>query len=69
MVSARFEERLSALEKELAALKAKVEGISDAKPWWERIAGTFQDNPVYEKAMKLGRQYRRSLGRNTSKGK
>lgn len=69
MASARFEERLSALEKELATLKAKVEGMSEGKPWWERIAGTFHNDPVYEKAMKLGRQYRRSLKRNTSKGK
>lgn len=61
MASGRFEERLSALEKELARLKAKVEGTVQEKPWWERIAGTFHNDPVYEKAMKLGRQYRRSL--------
>lgn len=66
MASGRFEERLSALEKELAQLKAIVEGMVDERPWWERIAGTFQNDPVYEKAMKLGRKYRRSLRRSAS---
>jgi len=69
MASGRFEERLSALERELARLKAKVEGLVDEKPWWERIAGTFHNDPVYEKAMKLGRQYRRSLNPGASAGK
>jgi hypothetical protein len=69
MASGRFEERLSALEKELARLKAKVEGMTEEKPWGERIAGTFHNDPVYEEAMKLGRQYRRSLKRNASSGK
>ena len=48
------------LEEELARLKSQVEKAGASKPWWERIAGTFQDDPVYAKAMKLGRQYRRS---------
>ena len=69
MASARLEQRVAALEEELRRLKAKVEGMAEAKPWWERIAGTFQDDPVYEKAMRLGRQYRRSLGRKASSGK
>lgn len=61
MGPAQLEKRVEALEKELARLKNKVEGPDASKPWWERIAGTFQDDPVYEKAMRLGRQYRRSL--------
>jgi hypothetical protein len=60
MASARLEERVAALEEEMTRLRTKVEGASDAKPWWERIVGTFQDDPVYQRAMKLGRQYRRS---------
>ena len=60
MTSAQLEKRLAALEEELAKLKEKVQGQDASQPWWERIAGTFQDDPVYEAAMKLGRQYRRS---------
>lgn len=30
-------------------------------PWWERIVGTFRDNPEYDEAMRLGREYRESL--------
>jgi hypothetical protein len=61
MGPAQIEKRVEALEEELARLKSKVEAATPLKPWWERIAGTFQDDPVYRKAMKLGRQYRRSL--------
>jgi hypothetical protein len=60
MASTKLEERVAALE-EVAKLKSKLEGPEASKPWWERIAGTFQDDPVYEQAMKLGQQYRRSL--------
>lgn len=63
----QLEKRVRALEEEMATLKSKIEGTDALQPWWERIAGTFQDDPVYEKAMKLGRQYRRSLGRRPGK--
>ncbi len=61
MGPAQIEKRVEALEKELARLKSKLEATTLLKPWWERIVGTFHDDPVYEKAMKLGRQYRRSF--------
>jgi hypothetical protein len=69
MASAELEGRVAALERELAKLKAEVRDKATPTPWWERIAGTFQDDPVYAKAMKLGRQYRRSLKSGTSQGK
>lgn len=70
MTTTTFEKRLSALEEEMARLKSKVEGMETApKPWWERIAGTFENDPVYAEAMKLGRQYRNSLRPRTSRRK
>jgi hypothetical protein len=60
MTPAQLEKRVAALEAELSRLKTKVEGADASKPWWERIAGTFQDDPIYAKAMKLGQQYRQS---------
>jgi hypothetical protein len=63
MVSTALEQRVATLESEFAKLKSKVESVNAAKPWWERIAGTFKDDPVYDRAMELGRQYRKSLSR------
>jgi hypothetical protein len=61
MTSTKLEKRVAALEEELARRKSKVETAEPAKPWWERIAGTCEGAPVYEKAMKMGREYRQSL--------
>ena len=52
MTPAQLEKRVAVLEAELAKLKSKVEGYDASKPWWEKIAGTFQDDPIYEEAMK-----------------
>jgi len=60
MTPTQLEKRVAVLEAELAKLKSKVEGPDASKPWWERIAGTFENDPIYEKAMKLGQEYRRS---------
>ena len=66
MTPAQLEKRVAALEAEVASLKGKYEASHAAKPWWERITGTFQGDPVYEKAMQLGRQYRQSQKPGTS---
>ena len=29
-------------------------------PWWEKIVGSFANDPAYEEAMQLGSQYRES---------
>jgi hypothetical protein len=57
----QLEERLAYLESEVAKLKAKAESDSLPVPWWEKIAGTFAENPAYDEAMELGREYRESL--------
>ncbi len=59
MSKTEVEKRLSALEKEVAFLKQKIEKDEKAKePWWKQIAGTFADDPIYDEAMRLGREYR-----------
>lgn len=60
MGKANLEKRMAELEQELATLRKKVESLTGTKPWWERISGTFQNDPIYEQAMKLGRKYRRA---------
>jgi hypothetical protein len=57
----QLEERVAHLETEVARLKGKVESDLSSRPWWERIAGTFADNPAYDEAMQLGQEYRNSL--------
>jgi hypothetical protein len=57
----QLEERLAYLEAGVAKLKSKAENDSTPIPWWEKIAGTFADNPDYDEAMQLGREYHESL--------
>ena len=57
-----LEERMTALEMEVKQLKQQFNpDAADKTPWWEKIRGQFKDDPVYEEAMRLGREYRESL--------
>jgi len=67
MSDVKIERRMADLEKEVETLRKKVEELAGSKPWWERIAGTFDKDPVYEQAMKLGRKYRRAQRSNGSR--
>jgi hypothetical protein len=63
MATVSLEERVTALETELAELKRRLEAERPREliPWWERIFGTFADSEEYEEAMRLGKEYRESL--------
>ena len=64
MSNAQLEKRLTALEQEVARLKAGIgEKSRDKLPWWERIRGAFANDPAFDEAMRLGRQYRRQSGK------
>lgn len=61
MSNTEIEKRLAALEAEFALFKSRVMNKNqNEKPWYEKIAGTFADDPIYDEAMKLGREYRES---------
>ena len=60
MASARLEACVSALKAAVAKLQRQLEERDLIAPWWEQIAGTFQNDPLYERAMRLGHQYRQS---------
>jgi hypothetical protein len=62
MAAGSLEERVAALEAEVARLKQERTGSAGLQqPWWKEIWGTFKDDPVYAEAMRLGREYRESL--------
>ncbi len=59
---ASIEQRMKVLEEEVARIKARLaESPNSQQPWWEKIWGTFANDPAYEEAMRLGREYRESL--------
>ena len=62
MATVPLKERVEILEREVARLKSRLENTAPAgRPWWEQIAGTFADDPAFEEAVRLGREYRESL--------
>jgi hypothetical protein len=62
MASSDLEKRVAALEAEVAKLKAEsTKSAANQRPWWEEIAGTFADDPAFEEAMRLGREWRESF--------
>jgi hypothetical protein len=61
MSAANLEKRMEVLEREVRSLKRLVKkSKSDQKPWWERLAGTFENDPVFDEIVEAGRKYRKS---------
>jgi hypothetical protein len=58
-----IKERLEHVERELESLKKQITGVTPArkKKWWNEIAGSFENDPIFAEAMRLGREYRESL--------
>lgn len=62
MPTATLEERVAALDTEVARLKQERPNEAQSKkPWWEQIRGTFKNDPDCIEAMRLGREYREAL--------
>jgi hypothetical protein len=59
-MSRKIDQRVTALEGEVERLKTMLSGEHAGSPWWEQISGVFANDPAFEKAMKLGRQFRQS---------
>jgi hypothetical protein len=60
MNQSKLERRMAELELEVSSLRSQMDKISSTVPWWERIAGTFNNDPIYRQAMKLGQQFRKA---------
>jgi hypothetical protein len=64
-----IESRVAALEAEVSRLKEQLEkAVPAQRDWLDEIYGAFEGDPIFEEAMRLGREYRESL-RPKSDGK
>jgi hypothetical protein len=55
-----LEKRVAQLEQEVSLLKSH-SNEQGGRPWWERIAGRFENDPAFDEIVRLGREYRDSL--------
>jgi hypothetical protein len=62
MPSRTLEERLTVVEEELAQLKKRLEpdAAPRTNPWLDQVFGVFQDDPLFEEAVRYGRAWRES---------
>lgn len=56
----QLEERVALLEDEVAQLKGAMQSSRSTEKWWHKLTGKYADNPDFEEAMRLGREYRAS---------
>ena len=61
MAVPQIEQRVAALEAEMARLRERLEKAVPKGDWLDDIYGVFDNDPIYEEAMRLGREYRQSL--------
>lgn len=58
--SDKLEARVATLETELAQMKQMLSGSRQEKaPWWGKVAGSFEDDPTFDEAVRLGQEWRR----------
>ena len=61
MATVKLADSVAMLEAEAARLKAELRELKPPKKsWTDEIAGTFANDPYYEEAMRLGREWRES---------
>lgn len=59
--SQKLETRVATLEKELAQIKQMLTKRPESKePWWLKIAGSFENDPDFDEAVRLGQEWRKS---------
>lgn len=52
------EQRLAALEAEVAGLRQRVEQLPSRGNWLEGVVGSMEQQPAFEEAMRLARELR-----------
>ena len=62
MTAINLQERIATLEREVHEIKTVLKIVSETQqPWWERLAGTFKENSLFDEIVEAGQAYRRSL--------
>ncbi len=56
-----IEERLTAVEKDLAELKGQFALHKDENSWIEKVTGTFKGDSDFDEIVRLGRAFRKSV--------
>lgn len=52
------EERLSALESEVQAVKQQLATMGKPRVWLDEVAGSMDEWPEFEEVLRLGREFR-----------
>ncbi len=60
MSSGSVEDRIMQLEQRVRQLEDVSQPDANARPWWERLAGAFKDDPLYAAAMQVGAEIRKA---------
>ncbi len=68
-MSATLEQRIAALEEELARLQRRELAGPQSRAWLGDLYGKFAGDAVFQQAMKLGQKYRKSLRPRVRKAK
>lgn len=59
--SQQLETRVATLEIELAQMKKMLaDSLQRKKPWWLKIAGSCENDPTFDEAVRLGQEWRKS---------
>jgi hypothetical protein len=59
MSNKQIRERLDSIQQELDELRRSIAGGKPSE--WRAAAGSFANDPLFEKAMKFGADYRKSM--------
>lgn len=60
--SPHLESRVATLEAELAQLKQMLSVFVQKKdPWWLKVTGSFENDPTFDEAVRLGQEWRKSV--------
>jgi hypothetical protein len=62
---ATVDDRLSALEKELQAVKQQLAALAKPRAWLHDVAGSMDPWPEFEEVMRLGREFRQKTNEET----